>query len=417
MGCAITCASGGGRHKIKMNVLFLSRWFPYPPDNGAKIRVYNLLRELANQCTIDLIAFTSEPVSEERITPLKQFCREIDTVLYRPFEQYRWKAMLGFFSPLPRSVLDTDNPQMHAAVQRALQNHSYDLVIASQVDLAQYARHIPGPKILEEIELASLYEQVKTEQNPLNKVRHRLMWRKWVRYVAATMRTFNGCTVVSEPERKLVEGLLHQSGCIKPVKVIANGVDLRRYQENFGAPEPGTMIFSGALTYQANYDAMEFFLSEIYPLIQAKCPNAKLSISGRLNGVPVERLPKPSRVVYTDYLEDIRPTIAQSWVSIVPLHIGGGTRLKILEALALGTPVVSTSKGAEGLELTPNQDILIADTPSEFASAVLRLFADPILRQTLSQNGKQAVAARYDWQMIGQTLNEFINQILKNDSR
>jgi glycosyltransferase involved in cell wall biosynthesis len=396
-----------------MKILFLSRWFPYPFDNGSKLRIYNLLRQLANQHTVDLISFTSEEISKKRLVPLQPFCRYIETVQYRPFEPLHLKAMIGFFSPLPRSVLDTDNTNMHIAIQRKMQETQYDLVIASEVDMAQYARNLPLVKILEDVELATLHDMVKARLNPFKKRRNMLMWQKWARYIVDTMYHFDGGTVVSEPERQLLEFLLQKSGCITPIQIIPNGVDISYYREDHGKPMPDTLVFSGALTYSANYNAMDYFLNEIFPLIQLKTPNVKLTITGCLNGVPVENLSPHSGVVFTDYLDDIRPTIARSWVSIVPLKIGGGTRLKILEALALGTPVVSTSKGAEGLELTPNQDILIADNPSDFASAVLRLFADPILRQTIGQNGQHAVATRYDWKMIGQSLGKFINQLSK----
>jgi glycosyltransferase involved in cell wall biosynthesis len=245
-------------------------------------------------------------------------------------------------------------------------------------------------------------------------MRFTLMWKKWEKYIADILRDFDGGTVVSEAEQRLVGGILHKYGCSTPIQIVPNGVDISHYQDDFGKPVPNSLVFTGALTYSANYNAMEFFLGEIYPLIQEKCSSVRLAVTGRLQGVPIERLPARPGVTFTDYLEDVRPTIASSWVSIVPLRIGGGTRLKILESLAIGTPVVSTSKGAEGLELTPDQDILIADTPSEFASAVLRLLADPILRQALSNRGKRAVAARYDWQRIGQSLNEFISQVTGN---
>jgi len=394
-----------------MNILFLSRWYPYPLDNGSRLRIYNLLRQLARQHLVDLISFTSEEIGEERLSPLKSFCQTIETVPYRPFKPNSLKAMVGLFSPLPRSVLDTDNAEMRTVIQRKVQDSHYDLVIASEVDMAQYARNISAAKILEELEFAVLWDQARTKQNLPRKIRHGLMWQKWMRYISQTMRDFDGSTVVSIPERQLVEQILHKSGCVKPVHIIPNGVDLANYMGDFGKPVPFTMVYCGALTYSANYNAVDFFLREVYPLIQTKCPDVKLTITGSLKGVPVDRLPAHSGVVFTDYLEDVRPTISSSWVSIVPLQLGGGTRLKILESLALGTPVISTSKGAQGLELTPGQDILIADSPADFAAAVQRLFADPLLRQALSRNGRQIVESRYDWQRIGQSLNEFITEI------
>jgi glycosyltransferase involved in cell wall biosynthesis len=196
--------------------------------------------------------------------------------------------------------------------------------------------------------------------------------------------------------------------------VIANGVNVADYTASFDPPEADTLVYSGALTYNANFDAVDYFLREILPLIQVERPQVKLAITGKLDGVAVDRLPvvKNNGLVLTGYLADVRPTITRSWISIAPLRLGGGTRLKILEALALGTPVVATSKGAEGLNLVPERDILIADTPADFVAAVLRLLQDTTLRETLSQNGRRAVETHYDWQIIGQQFNNFIEAIV-----
>ncbi|MBK9050663.1 MAG: glycosyltransferase [Chloroflexi bacterium] len=167
--------------------------------------------------------------------------------------------------------------------------------------------------------------------------------------------------------------------------------------------QPDTLVYAGAMTYKANFDAVAYFLGEIWPLIRAARPQAVFYVTGKLDGVPVERLPKQDGVIFTGYLDDVRPRVAQSWLSVIPLRLGGGTRLKVLESLALGTPVVTTSKGMEGLELMPERDVLVADTPEAFAAAVIQLLHDPNLHTLLSQHGQQAVK-RYDWPKIGSEL-------------
>jgi glycosyltransferase involved in cell wall biosynthesis len=232
-----------------------------------------------------------------------------------------------------------------------------------------------------------------------------LTWLKLSRYLSRLLRSFQGVTVVSQRERELSARLLPEHA---QVAVVPNGVDLEANSGDFGIPEPDTLIYSGALTYVANLDAMEFFLGDIMPLIQARRPGVTIKITGRYDGVPIERLPMRSGVMLTGYLDDVRPAIAQSWVCVVPLRIGGGTRLKILEAMALGTPVVSTSKGAEGLEVTAGQDILIADGPSAFADAVLRLLDDPQLRNRLADAGRQLVQVRYGWDRSADQLEQLL---------
>jgi glycosyltransferase involved in cell wall biosynthesis len=171
------------------------------------------------------------------------------------------------------------------------------------------------------------------------------------------------------------------------------------------------LIYSGALTYHANLDAMAFFLRDIFPAIKAKRPSVTLKITGNTQGAPIDRLPLVDDVQLTGYLDDIRPAVAQSWVSIVPLRVGGGTRLKILEAMALGTAVVSTSKGAEGLDVTHGENILIADDPNQFAGAVVGLLSDPALRQSLAAKAQQLVRQKYAWERCAGKLEQLLRQV------
>jgi glycosyltransferase involved in cell wall biosynthesis len=251
------------------------------------------------------------------------------------------------------------------------------------------------------------------ERHPLKKLRVGLTWYKTSRYVADLLRGFDGCTVVSEREREYVKQIAPDyqptPDAHSRVRVVSNGVDLA-CSTDFGALQADTLVYSGALTYYANWEAVEFFLREVFNVIRAERPAVQLTVTGKLDGVPVDRLPNRDGTVFTGYVDDVRPIVARSWVSIVPLLTGGGTRLKILESLALGTPVVSTSKGAEGLDLVSGRDILIADEPADFADAVLRVLRDASLRETLSGNGRRAVA-RYDWQIIGPGFCDFVDEI------
>jgi len=392
-----------------MRMLFLSRWFPYPANNGAKIRIFNLLRHLAARHELVLLSFASEEVTAADLAVLRQYCRQVAVAPYRPFQPNRLQALAGFFAAKPRSVIDTYSQELHALVEQTCREQPFDLVIASQIDMVPYAQLVPDArKIFEEIELTVFYDRFVRQQPLPQKLRSGLTWWKLSRYVAGLLRAFDGGTVVSAQEQSRVRQVVPDYANIQ---VVPNGVDVAHYAQDFGPPAPNTLIYSGALTYGPNFDAMQFFLSEIFPLIQAQRPAVKLAITGKLDGVPIERLPEHRNVMFTGYLDDIRPTLARSWVNIVPLRQGGGTRLKILEALAAGTPVVATAKGAEGLDLLPEQEILRADTPAAFAATVLRLLDDADLRARLSRQGRQAVAARYDWSSIGREFNEFLEAV------
>jgi glycosyltransferase involved in cell wall biosynthesis len=301
---------------------------------------------------------------------------------------------------------------MEALVTEIDAHDHIDVVIASQIDCAPYALLLEHtPRVFEEIEVAAAYEQFARQLALFSRVRYGLTWWKLSRFVARLLRDFQGATVVSERERELVEKIMPG---YERVAVVPNGVDLEAYTGNFGPPAPGTLVYTGALTYSANLDAMEFFLCQVFPLVKAQQPDVRLRITGRHEGVRLDRLPLGSGAELTGYVEDIRPVVAQSWVCVVPLRQGGGTRLKILEAMALGTPVVSTSKGAEGIGITPGEDILIADEPAEFAAAVLRLLSDRKLRDRLVSNGRRLVQARYGWDRIGETLGRFLDQVVQD---
>jgi glycosyltransferase involved in cell wall biosynthesis len=228
-------------------------------------------------------------------------------------------------------------------------------------------------------------------------------------YIRRSLRQFDACTVASPAEQALVRAVAPHTGRIA---VVPNGTDLERNLFGGDPPEPDSLIYSGALTYYANFEAVEFFLRDIFPLIRAQRPGATLRITGKLAGVPTEHLPQDPAVTFTGYLDDIRPSIARSMVNIVPLRAGGGTRLKILESLALGTPVVATPKGAEGLDLVPGRDLLIAEKPADFAQAVVSLLAHPELRETLRRNGRKAVEARYDFAKIGESFCAFAESVV-----
>jgi glycosyltransferase involved in cell wall biosynthesis len=396
-----------------MRILFISGWYPYPPDNGARIRVFNLIKHLAAQNEITLFSFSSspEPVSQERLYAMSPYCRSIAAVPYKEFEPGRLRALLALLSTRPRSIVDTYSPEMAALVKQAIPDTAFDVVVASTLRAAPYVLSIEGiPRVFEEIEVAVLHEKFAYAPNLAARIRYGLMWWKQSRYIGRLLFQFDGCTVVSEQERDLVLGIVPN---YHPLTVVPNGVDLQANTGDFGAPKPDTLIYSGALTYSANFDAMEFFMRDIFPQVKAQRSNAHLRITGGYDGTLVERLPLGDGAELTGYLDDIRPAVAQSWACVVPLRVGGGTRLKILEAMALGTPVISTSKGAEGLEVAHEKNVLIADNPNDFAQAVLRVLKDKTLRVKLSANGRRLVEERYSWEMCTSQLEQLLCQVVE----
>lgn len=388
-----------------MNILFLSSWYPYPPDNGSKLRVYNLLRGLAKQHAVTLITFSERPPSDPP-PALKALCRAVYVVPRQPYNPASARALSGLLSLTPRSVLDTYQPLMAAQIEQVLQENEIDLVIASQWRTAAYqSTFAPIPAIYEEIETGVFSSKVAQAATSLGRLRHWLPLLKLRVYLRRLLPRFQAGTVVSEDEKALLRQLVPGYG---PIHVIPNGIDTADYEDVQAISQPDTLIFTGALSYFANLEGIRWFLSEVYPIVQAKVPAVKLVITGKNEGVT---LPAADNVTLTGFVEDVRPFIASARVSLAPLHVGGGTRLKILEAMALGTPVVATGKGAEGLQATDGEHLLVADTPQQFAEAVIRLLQDRKLCQKLAANGCRLVRQQYDWAVIMPDFLDLVEEV------
>jgi glycosyltransferase involved in cell wall biosynthesis len=218
--------------------------------------------------------------------------------------------------------------------------------------------------------------------------------------------------MVSQEDREFTQKLVDDRGC--RVEVVPNGIDCQYNKPTFVPVGSNRIIYNGALTYSANYDAMRYFLREIYPLIRDQHNEVSLTITGSTKGVDLTTLMLDESVSLSGYVDDIRPLVAGSAVCVVPLRIGGGTRLKLLESMALGTPVVSTSKGAEGLDVVNGEHLLIADTPADFATCTLRLLCDTRLRRRLAINARQLVEEKYDWKQIGQRFVDLVEDVASN---
>ena len=384
-----------------MRILFLSRWFPYPPNNGSKLRIFNLLRGLAQHHQVTLLTFADQPDVNPAAPELKAVCQTVRVVPWQGFNPHSWRARLGFLSKTPRSVIDTFSPAMAAEISNLLTAEPIEAVIASQIDMAVYSRYFRHlPALFEEVEVGVIYEAYAHADSRWSRVRNGLTWAKYQRYLSTLLQDFQACTVVSGRERQILAQIV---AGYPAIEIVPNGVDLASYNIDDFEPEPKSLIFTGSLTYYPNYEAVNWFLEKVYPELQAKIPDLRLTVTGDHAG---RSLLAARGVTLTGFVDDVRPLVGQSWASVVPLHTGGGTRLKILEAMALRTPVISTSKGAEGLDVQPDVHLLIADTPKSFIRQVIRLMQEPELRPRLVGNAYRLVRDKYDWPVV---LPPFLN--------
>ncbi|MAS35258.1 MAG: glycosyl transferase family 1 [Anaerolineaceae bacterium] len=390
-----------------MKIAFLSWWWPYPANNGAKIRVYNLIRHLAATHEVTLLSFAeTDEATPDQIAHLQSFCETVVPVPKPTYHPNSVKATLGYFSKWPRSLIDTYSETMAERVQQYAA--SVDLLIASQLQTLRYLECVPQvPAILEEMEVTGFYERVEQANGASSRMRAQMTVTKLESTLRRLFERGVAMTVVSEAEREFLASIAPLGAHIS---VIPNGVDTKINQPDETPPVPNTLIYPGAVTYSANYDAVKWFVGEVLPLVRQRVPDVSFTVTGGTGGVNIRKLAAQPGVRFTGYLPEIAPAIRASWATVVPLRQGGGTRLKILESMALGTPVIATHKGAEGLKIHSGGDILIADEPQVMADSICALLADPTLRARLAAGARARVETEYDWTIIGQNLLELVNQ-------
>ena len=388
-----------------MKALLLSTWFPYPPNQGSKTRAYHLLRALARKHEITLVSFQDGELRPEWLRHVQELCSAVHVVPREPFARPRHKAWLGWLSPDPSAVVAGYSRRMSAQVRAAAESASPDVVIALTFAMAPYALEIETtPKIVDVDNLLApmLYEKYLEITHPLARVRRYVAYQKLRRYESRIYRQFDLCLVAAARDAVRIAEYVPINDV--QIEVFSNGVDIAYYSVLPRAEAEESLVFNGALTYEPNFEAMEYFLGEIFPLVLRERPRASLAITGSTSGVQLNKLAPNGNVNYTGYLEDIRDIVASSSICVAPLRKGAGTRLKILEAMALRTPVVSTSKGAEGLEVEHDVHLLTADRPEEFAGHVIQLLEDRELGERLSATAYCRVKEKYDWDDIGRRL-------------
>lgn len=379
-----------------MNILFLSRWFPYPVNNGSKLRITGLLRELAKHHTVTLVSFADQPDVRLDAPELQSICSAVHVVPWREFNPQSWRARLGLFSLQPRFLIDTHSSEMADLIRNLTADHKFDLIIASQLSMASYYPCFRGiPAIFEELELGQFYDKITSTPGYLKRLRLSLTWFKLRLYLMRLLDAFRMYTVASEQERGLFAKQFpaHKQKLV----IVPNCIQVKDYQELEVKPVANQLVYSGSFRFYANYEAMQWFVSHVFPKILDKLPDTQLLITGDHADLP---LPSVRNVTLTGYVDDIKMLVAASAISLAPLWSGGGTRLKILEAMALGTPIVATSKGAEGLDARNGEHLLIADTPEAFAECIVRILTDKDLRDHLVANANRLVKAKYDWSVV-----------------
>jgi len=390
-----------------MNILFLSPRFPLPADTGGKIRTFNILKQLAKFAKVHLLCFSFETADKNYIKNFQDL--GISVALVEIENPNIFIKISGvFFNPIPFSISKYYSIRMRQAIEDTLKRQTFEAIHVDHLHLASYTGCFNNTScVLDEhnVEFRILERCAEVENSLLKRILYFQQAQKMKSFESQKLKDFDAIFACSLDDQKILEKI----GTIQtPVYVIPNGVDTEYFNTTLmKSLEEDALVFTGSMDWLPNDDAISYFCRHILPLIWQKKPKVKFYVVGKNPSSLVKDLAKnDSRVIVTGRVDDVRPFIERSKVFIVPLRIGGGTRLKILEAMSMGKAVVSTTIGAEGIACQEGIDIFLGDSPQEFADKVLILLEDHQQAKNLGLASRNLVCRQYDWNSIGKELKK-----------
>jgi len=389
-----------------MNVLLLTQVLPYPPDSGPKVKTWNVLKYLAQRHTVTLVSFVRGDQSEEA-RHLAQYCQAVYTVpMERGALRDAWYMGLSFLTGQPFMMLRDDRKAMRDLVGRLSVEQRFDVAHADQLNMAQYAERVPDAfKILDTHNaLWLLYKRLWETMSPgLRKWLLGRDWRLLKAYEGRLVREFDAVLAVSHEDKA---ALREAAGQPVDITVIPIAIDTDEVAVIERDAEPRHILHIGTMYWPPNIDGVLWFAHEVYPLIRQKRPDVCLDIVGARPPREIAALDGDRAGIHvTGYVADPTFYLQRAALMVVPLRAGGGMRVKILNAMAQGIPIVSTTLGCEGIGVVPGESILVADEPADFAAAVLRLLEDPALADRLGAAGRRLVRRSYDYRIACQPLD------------
>ena len=410
-------------HDRPLKILFLTPQLPYPPHQGTSIRNYHLIAHLAQGNRVSLCSFLAGPLERADLGPLREMCQRVEGEEEpgRTPAQRLWSTLTSL---LPDMALRLASPAFHQRLAQWLERETFDVVEVEGIEMARYLQQVvewrqgARPTVVFDDHNAEYLLQQRAFETDRRHPRRwagaaysLVQWRKLRRYEAHVCRLADRVVAVSEADaealKRLVPGL-------QPA-VVPNGVDVGAYRAfvppaEFPPLAQPALAFTGKMDFRPNVDGILWFWQEVWPLVRAEVPGAHLYVVGQRPHARLSPLKEDPSVTVTGFVPDVRPYIAGAALYVVPLRIGGGTRLKVLEAMALGKAIVSTTLGCEGFPLEPGRHLLTADTPGDFAGAILALLRDEARRNALGDAAQSFAAGQYDWATIVPRLEALLRE-------
>lgn len=406
-----------------MKILALSAFLPFPADSGGRRRLFNIYDRLRQNHQITLLAplYSAEEVLAwaelQDLWPQVKITPVISPIALRQAAVFSFgsklRRILTILNPLSRPWFLKEDLQISRLVRDLLRSDKPDLLV---IEFTQMAQYLPAdlciPSILVELDLSyiSWRRRYQAAASKRKKLVDFTTYVKLKRFELDRVKKFSRVVVMSEKDAQILGSVIEPARIV----ILPNGVDVDYFEFREQMGEITSLINVGWFGHYPNLDAAQFFVGEIWPIIQKKQPGLSCSFVGKYQEGQISGL-RGHNLNFLGYVEDFRPLLANS-VFVVPLRIGGGTRLKILEAMAAGCPVVSTSIGAEGIEVVDGQHLLIADSPTDFAEAIQRLVSDRGLRERIRRGARKLIEEKYGWEEIVAKQENLYRELI-NDRR
>lgn len=384
-----------------MKILWANLNLLHPTTKGGQIRTLEMLRILNRRHEIHYVSF-EDPDQPEGIRRSGEYCSHLHVLprrlIAKNSPEFLAQVVGGLFSSVPVAVSRFHSAEMSRLVKNLILQERFDRMVC---DFLAAASHFPDVSecilFQHNVETAIWRRHTEHSSDPLRKLYFRLQARKMFAYESKVCRAVKHIVAVSAVDAELMQKLFGVSN----VSEIPTGVDIEFFLPPPAAPHVADLVFLGSMDWLPNIHGVRFFVNEVLPLIRRRRPGCSLVIAGRRPPEEITAMARTdSKIFVTGTVPDIRPYLWGSSVSIVPLYIGGGTRLKIYEAMAARIPVVSTSIGAEGLLVNPPENIYLADSPEEFAGRCLELLDDAAERSRMASAAWELVSNRFSWEQV-----------------
>jgi polysaccharide biosynthesis protein PslH len=395
-----------------MRILMLAHRIPYPPYTGDKTRAYHIARYLARRHELDLAFFIDDRADLAGVDALRPLVGGVEFArIWKP-----WNLLKGLGGMAVGSSLSLSYFRSRALRQRLdarLAGAGYDLVYASSSPMAQYARTLGLPVVMDFVDVDSdKWAQYAQHSRPPLSWLYRIEGRRLQTAEAAIARWAGLCLLATTAE----ETLLRSFAPWATTAVIPNGIDLEYFRPAEGRGTSPAVIFTGAMDYLPNVDAVRYFCDEVLPLVRREVPETRFYIVGLNPTADVRRLADNANVVVTGTVPDVRPYYERASVCVAPLRIGRGVQNKVLQAMAIGMPVVASSVAQRGLQAEPGRHLHVEDDPAAFASRVVGLLTSPEQRLAMGRQARAFVEGHHAWDASGARLDAMIRP-LAGDSR